>query len=86
MVVAGGGLAGRVVAECRQARQQQVHDSDLERHLAQEQAVVGAQRSDVTQLSQHSEWKRCQGRSDGAFQDMTLKQRNNRYKTKISFN
>lgn len=51
MLAASGRLARRVVTQRRQTRQQQVHDANLERHLAQEETIVGAQWRDVTKLT-----------------------------------
>lgn len=57
---AGVGVAWGVVAESRQAGQDEVDGPDLQSHAAQQHAVVGGERSAAEQRSQDVEGQRGQ--------------------------
>lgn len=70
---AGVGVAGCVVAEGRQAGQDEVDGADLQSHAAQQHAVVGGQRRAAEQSSQHVEGQRGQDVGRRRLQDVTCK-------------
>lgn len=70
---AGVGVAGCVVAEGRQAGQDEVDGADLQSHAAQQHAVVGGQRRAAEQSSQHVEGQRGQDVGRRRLQDVTCR-------------
>lgn len=68
---AGVGVARGVVAQGRQAGQDEVDGADLQRHAAQQDAIVGGQRRAAEKRSQHVEGQRGQHVGRRRLQDVT---------------
>lgn len=68
---AGVGVAWCVVAEGRQAGQDEVDGANLQSHAAQQHAVVGGQRRAAEQSSQHMEGQRGQHVGRRRLKDVT---------------
>lgn len=72
---AGVGVAWCVVAQGRQAGQDEVDGADLQSHAAQQHAVVGGERRAAEQSSQHVEGQRGQHVGRRRLKDVTCSRR-----------